>query len=109
MLSVEQEELELRLLLEAIYGRYGYDFRKYSQASVKRRVQYHLAKSDLDYMADLIPVILHNENKFQNLFYDMSVTVTEIFRAPWFYRALREKVTPFLRTFPYLNISCITT
>ncbi len=98
------EQIEVNLLLEAIYQRYGYDFRQYSQASIKRRVRHHLAKTKNQTISDLIPKILHHEVAFNALFFDLSVTVTEMFRDPWFYLALREKVIPFLQTFPFINI-----
>lgn len=104
MEKVEIEQIEVELLLEAIYRRYGYDFRQYSQASVRRRVYHHLAKTRLQTISELIARIMYDEALFQALFFDMSVTVTEMFRDPWFYVALREKVIPFLKTFPYINI-----
>jgi chemotaxis protein methyltransferase CheR len=98
------EQIEINLLLEAIYQRYGYDFRRYSPASIKRRLQHHLAKTDYDTISDLIAAILRQPLAFQALFFDLSVTVTEMFRDPWFFLALREKVLPFLKTFPFINI-----
>lgn len=101
---VDLEQIEINLLLEAIYQRYGYDFRHYSQASVKRRLQYHLARSDYQTISELIPQVLYDEMSFKALFFDMSVTVTEMFRDPWFFLALRKMVIPFLKTFPFINI-----
>jgi chemotaxis protein methyltransferase CheR len=98
------EQIELNLLLEAIYQRYGYDFRQYSPTSVKRRVQHHLAKSKIETISELISKIMYDEALFQSLFFDMSVTVTEMFRDPWFYLTLREKIIPFLKTFPFINV-----
>jgi len=102
--NVELEKIEMQLLLEAIYQRYGYDFRQYSQASIKRRLLHHLAKTESRTISELIPRILRNESAFRALFFDISVTVTEMFRDPWFYLALRQKVFPFLRTFPFINV-----
>ena len=104
MNNVELEQIEINLLLEAIYQRYGYDFRQYGQASIKRRLLHHLAKTESRTISDLIPRILRNESTFRSLFFDLSVTVTEMFRDPWFYLALRQKVLPFLRTFPFINV-----
>jgi len=98
------EQIEVDLLVEAIYQRYGYDFRHYNQASIKRRLRHHLTKIGGDKLADLIPEILYNPDSFKALFFDLSVTVTEMFRDPWFFLALREKVFPFLRTFPFINV-----
>jgi chemotaxis protein methyltransferase CheR len=102
--TVDIKQIEVDLLLEAIYQRYGYDFRQYSQASIKRRVLHHLAKTEFQTISDLIPKILHDEAVFTSLFLDLSVTVTEMFRDPWFYLALRKKVVPFLKTFPFINV-----
>jgi chemotaxis protein methyltransferase CheR len=104
MESNDIELLELDLLLNAIYKRYDYDFRQYSRASLKRRVINHLGKNELKHISDLIPLILHDEDRFQALLFDISVTVTEMFRDPWFFSALREAVLPFLKTFPFINI-----
>jgi chemotaxis protein methyltransferase CheR len=98
------ERIEVDLLVEAIYQRYGYDFRQYGQASIKRRLRHHLAKIGADRIADIIPDILHNPQSFEQLFFDLSVTVTEMFRDPWFFRTLKEKVFPFLQTFPFINV-----
>ena len=104
METVDIEQIEVNLLVEAIYQRYGYDFRQYSQASIKRRVLHHLAKTGFQTISDLIPKTLHDEAAFTSLFFDLSVAVTEMFRDPWFYLALRTKVIPFLKTFPFINV-----
>jgi chemotaxis protein methyltransferase CheR len=102
--QIEIEQIELTLVLEALYQRYGYDFRHYSQASIKRRLQYHLAKTPYTSISALIPEILYNEAACQALLFDISVTVTEMFRDAWVYLAIREKVIPLLRTYPFINV-----
>lgn len=102
--NIDLEKIEIKLLLDAIYQRYGYDFRQYSQASIKRRLLHHLVKTESRTISELIPRILRNESAYRALFFDLSVTVTEMFRDPWFYLALRQKVIPFLRTFPFINV-----
>lgn len=104
METVDVKQIEVSLLLEAIYQRYGYDFRQYSRASIQRRLLHHLSKTGFQTISDLIPGILHDETVFTSLVSDLSVTVTEMFRDPWFYLALRKKVIPFLKTFPFINI-----
>jgi chemotaxis protein methyltransferase CheR len=104
MQPVELEGIEIELLLEALYRRYGYDFRNYARASVTRRLRQHLVKSGASSISELIPRILHDETAFQALAADLSVTVTEMFRDPSFYVALRQHVVPFLRTFPFVNV-----
>ena len=100
MNKVDIEQIEIDLLLEALYQRYGYDFRQYGQASIKRRLRHHLTKTDFQNISAMIPKILYDETFFKALFFDLSITVTEMFRHPPFYLALREKVIPFLKTFP---------
>jgi chemotaxis protein methyltransferase CheR len=100
----EIEQIEVNLLLDTIHQRYGYDFKQYNQASLKRRLAYHLAKTPFQTISALIPEILHNQTAFKSLIFDISVTVTEMFRDPWFFLALRQTVIPFLRTFPFINI-----
>lgn len=104
MKTADIRQIEVNLLLEAIHQRYGYDFRQYSQASIQRRLLHHLAKTEFQTISDLIPKILHDEAFFTALFFDLSVTVTEMFRDPWFYLALRKKAVPFLKTFPFINV-----
>jgi len=98
------ETIEVELLLEALHQRYGYDFRHYARASITRRLRQHLVKANVPTIADLIPRTLHDETAFQALARDLSITVTEMFRDPTFYVALRQHVLPFLSTFPFFNV-----
>lgn len=104
------ENIEINLLLEAIFQRYGYDFRNYAKASIKRRILSFLAihpkliKSDDDNISQLIPKILYDEDLFQELLQYFSITVTEMFRDPEVFKILREKVIPYLKTFPHVRI-----
>ncbi|MDF2447030.1 MAG: cheR [Moraxellaceae bacterium] len=98
------EDIELQLLLEAIYQRYGYDFRAYSRASLQRRVDQHILLKHYKHAGELIHSILHKGEAFAALLSDLTINVTEMFRDPDFYRAFREKVVPVLRTHPFLKI-----
>lgn len=100
----EIEDLELELLLEAVFVRYGYDFRNYSRASVKRRVKHFMASSDYEKVSDIIPALLYRQSVFEKLLEYFSVTVTEMFRDPEVYDSLRTRVIPFLRTYPFPKI-----
>jgi len=102
--TIAIEQIEVDLLLDAIYQRYGYDFKQYNQASLKRRLEYHLTKTEIQTISALIHEILNNQTAFKALVFDISVTVTEMFRDPWFFMTLRKKVIPFLRTFPFINV-----
>lgn len=100
----EIEKIELELFLEAIYQRYGYDFRNYARASVHRRAQHILANSGHQHLSELIPLLLHDEVFALQAIYDFSITVTEMFRDPNFYQAVRQTVVPYLHTYPFIKI-----
>ena len=100
----EIEKIELELFLNAIYQRYGYDFRHYARASARRRAQHILTKSGYKQLSDLIPLLLHDEVFAEKAIHDFSITVTEMFRDPDFYRAVRQTVTPYLQTYPFIKI-----
>jgi chemotaxis protein methyltransferase CheR len=89
MEKTEIEQIELDLLVEAIHRRYGYDFRGYARASLKRRVEHFLAKTGLVSISALIPLVLSDEAEFESMHYTISITATEMFRDPWFFQALR--------------------
>lgn len=98
------EEIEIGLLLEGIFRRYGYDFRHYSPASIRRRVKHFMAKTDFEKISDATSRVLHDQEFFQLLLEDFSVAVTEMFRDPDVYALLRREVIPFLRTYPFLKV-----
>lgn len=102
--DLDRQDIEIKLLLEAIYLMYGYDFRSYSKASVKRRVQHRLGMSGLANIAQMIERVVHDREFFVQLLNDMTVNVTEMFRDPWFYKAFREEVIPQLKTYPFIKI-----
>lgn len=104
MQEKELEEIERTLLLEAIFLRYGYDFRNYSRASISRRIRYFLSRNGSESIGELLPRILREPALFQSLLFDFSVTVTEMFRDPLFYRALRREVVPLLKTYPFIKV-----
>jgi chemotaxis protein methyltransferase CheR len=104
MTDSEIEEVEITLLLEAVFRRYGYDFRCYARASVGRRVRGLLPSCGCASVADLIPKVLHDQDVFARLAQVLSITVTEMFRDPFVYRALRDQVLPVLRTWPRIKV-----
>ncbi|MFT5224303.1 MAG: chemotaxis protein methyltransferase CheR [Polaribacter sp.] len=97
-------ELEVDLFLEAIFKRWGYDFRDYARASLNRRVSQRLAITGLERVSEMIPLVLHDQAFFESFLTDMSVTVTEMFRDPWVFKKIRETVIPKLRTYSRINI-----
>src|SRR5690606_15584237 len=100
----EQFDDELLALLEAVHDIYGYDFRQYSRAHIKRRVINRLTLSGLKKLAQLQEKVLSDEAFAALFLQDLSITVTEMFRDPKFYRSIRENVVPVLKTYPFIKI-----
>jgi chemotaxis protein methyltransferase CheR len=98
------EDIEIRLLLEALYLRYHYDFRNYAPASLKRRL--NLAREQLDFptFSALQEELLREPSLLPRLLRYLTVQVSEMFRDPSYFRAIREKVLPHLRTYPSLKV-----
>lgn len=90
------QSIELDLLLEGILRRYGYDFRGYSRASVRRRVTHFLGREGFGSPTELLPRLLRDEDFFARLLPVFSVSTTEMFRDPFVFRRIREEVFPFL-------------
>jgi chemotaxis protein methyltransferase CheR len=100
------EQLEIELLLEAIYRRYGIDFRQYAQASLKRRLYRRLHAEGLETLSQLQDRLLHDSQCMERLLLDLSINVTSMFRDPSFYASFRKNVVPALRTYPFTRIWC---
>jgi len=98
------EAIEIDLLLEAVYRRHGYDFRSYARASIERRVRQFLSGCGCASVSEMIPKVLHDEEFFSRLVRYFSISVTELFRDPFVYRAVREKVVPLLRTWSHFKV-----
>jgi len=104
MTSEDTSELEISLLLEAVYQKYGYDFRQYSKAHINRRIRNRLVLSGLDDVSQIQSKVLKDETFAYQFLQDLSITVTEMFRDKYFYRSLRENVVPVLKTYPFIKI-----
>ena len=102
--SQSVEEIELALLLEGIYRQYGFDFRNYALASLRRRVWNFMRKEDIGSISLLQDRILHDRLWLERFLYALSVNVSAMFRDPHFYRAFRNEVVPVLKTYPFLRI-----
>ncbi|MFP5392217.1 MAG: CheR family methyltransferase [Gammaproteobacteria bacterium] len=96
--------IELRLLMEAIYLKYSYDFRDYAGASQKRRVLYALHQMDCATISELQAKVLHHPDSFMQLLQFLTIPTSEMFRDPSYFAALREQVAPHLQTYPSLKI-----
>lgn len=100
----ELERIEIELLLEGIFRNYGFDFRSYAYASIRRRLWKRIDAEGLDTVSALQARVLHEPQLMEKLLLDLSINVTAMFRDPSFYRAFREHVIPILRTYPFIRI-----
>lgn len=98
------EEIEIRLLLEAVVQQYHYDFRGYSMASIKRRLVQARDHLNCRTFSQLQDRVLHEPELLPKLLTYLTVQVSELFRDPSYFRALRELVVPHLRTYPTLKV-----
>jgi chemotaxis protein methyltransferase CheR len=97
-------DIELRMLVEAVYLKYNYDFRDYTGASQKRRVHAALRTMEIDTVSALQARVMHDPAAFTQLLQFLTIPVTEMFRDPEYYQAIRQQVVPILKTYPSLNI-----
>jgi chemotaxis protein methyltransferase CheR len=100
----ELEQIEIELLLEGIYQHYGFDFRSYAYASIRRRLWKRIDAEGLSTISALQDRVLHEPELMERLLLDLSVNVTAMFRDPGFYKIFREQVIPTLRTYPFIRI-----
>ncbi|MDB5283379.1 MAG: cheR [Bacteroidota bacterium] len=101
---MEFEKKELQDLLEAIRAAHGYDFTEYADASVRRRIAYFMNNHKIETLEMLEKILLKEESVFETFIQGMSVSVTEMFRDPSFYKSLRENVIGRLSTYPFIKI-----
>jgi chemotaxis protein methyltransferase CheR len=102
--SREVDDIELDALLHALHARYGYDFRGYSRTSLQRRVQQAVAALGFAHISELQGRVLRDEGLVLWLISRLAISVTEMFRDPEVYAALRTKVLSYLRTYPSLKL-----
>jgi chemotaxis protein methyltransferase CheR len=102
--DLQDVDIELQLLIEAINLKYHYDFRHYARASLKRRLLSALVHFDCQRVSQLQDKVLHDPRVFPRLLDFLTVPVSEMFRDPLYFRALRENVVPLLRTYPSLKV-----
>lgn len=104
MIYKDTSQQEISLLLEAVYQKYGYDFKQYSVAHIKRRIMNRLVMSGCSDVSQMQSKVLNDESFASLLLQDLSITVTEMFRDKGFYKSLRENVIPILKTYPFIKI-----
>lgn len=102
--DAQLEAIELQLLLEGVFLQYGYDFRHYALASIRRRVWDRVRAEGLDTISQFQDRVLHDVECMDRLLFALSVHMTAMFRDPEFFRGFRERVVPLLKTYPYVRI-----
>ncbi len=103
-MSDAAEDIEIHLLLEALHRRYHYDFRHYARASIKRRLRLARERFGFDSHSMLQDALLRDAGMVPRLLDYLTVQVSEMFRDPGYFRAIRDKVVPHLRTYPSLRV-----
>jgi chemotaxis protein methyltransferase CheR len=98
------EDVEIELLLEGVYRHYGYDFRDYAPASLKRRVRQRVREERLHTVSGLKELVLHDPAAMERLLSTLTISVSSMFRDPGLYRSFRERVVPLLRTYPFIRV-----
>lgn len=104
MTADELIDLEIKLLMEGIFQVYGHDFRDYSEASIRRRLTQWLSGSRFATLSLAQSDLLRDRTLLDSLLRGITVNVSEMFRDPAFFKAIREQVVPFLKTYPFLKI-----
>lgn len=102
--SRDLEAIEIQLLLEGVFRYYGFDFRDYALASLKRRIWNAVRSEKLTSISGLQEKVLHDPACMQRFLLTLSINVTAMFRDPNFFLAFRNKVVPLLRTYPFMRI-----
>lgn len=100
----ELEDIEIQLLLEGVYRHYGFDFRDYAIASLRRRIWNAVRAEKLTTISALQEKVLHDPACMERFLLGLSVNVTAMFRDPGFYASFRSQVVPLLRTYPFIRI-----
>jgi chemotaxis protein methyltransferase CheR len=102
--GASDSDFELRLLLDAIFHKYCYDFRSYAGASLKRRVTVALSHFGCETISQLQDRVLRDPKLFTELLGYLTVQVSDMFRDPSYFKALRENVVPYLSTYPSIKV-----
>jgi chemotaxis protein methyltransferase CheR len=97
-------DIEFRLLIDAIYHMYHYDFRGYAPASLRRRLRAAMSRFDCSTLSQLQDKVVHDAAIFSALLDFLTVQVSDMFRDPAYFLALRQHVVPLLRTYPFLKV-----
>lgn len=103
-IELDESDIEIELFIQAMYLRYGYDFRNYSRAHMKRRINHRLGKEGFGSISKMQHEVIRNPEFFSRIITDFSINVTEMFRDPDFFKYIRDEVIELLRSYPKINI-----
>jgi len=101
---MDSEDIEVELFIQGMFFKYGYDFRDYSRAHMKRRIKNRLVLSDFDNISQMQHRMLTDELYFKSLLPGFSINVTNMFRDPEFFAYIRNEIIPILKTYPKVKI-----
>ena len=104
LVDADTINLEIELLIQAIFSKFQYDFRHYSRSSLRRRLEQAMVKYDVESISDIQKKILHEKDFFPKLLAYMTVNTTELFRDADYFLSVKKNVFPFLKTFPSIKI-----
>jgi len=96
--------MEIELLLEAVYRLSGFDFRQYNRSSISRRIYNRMRVSNIPTISRVLEKAIHEEDFLEQLLNDFSINVTEMFRNPSFFKAFRKEIVPYLKQYPEIRI-----
>jgi len=100
---LENERIEIQLLIEGLFLKYGHDFRDYAGAHLKRRLEYRKLAEGMANYSEMLHKILYDQDFLHQLLLDLSINITEMFRDPWVYAKVRKAVIPHLKTYPFIR------
>jgi chemotaxis protein methyltransferase CheR len=100
----ENEKIEIDVMLHAIHLKYGYDFRDYAKASIRRRILRSLYRSGLKTISEMLHKMLYDKEFFETLLLDLTVNVTEMFRDPSMFMTIRKVLIPEMTKYPFIKI-----
>ncbi|MGI8609767.1 MAG: CheR family methyltransferase [Candidatus Dormibacteria bacterium] len=100
----ELERIEVDLLLEGVHQHYGFDFRKYAAAPLRRGIRNAMSAEGVATVSGLQERVLHEPASMHRFLGCVGVHVTALFREPPMFAALLTEVFPLLRTYPSVRI-----
>ena len=100
----EKSSEHVETLLGDALELYGYDFTGYSRASLKRRILRLYVLDRFVSFAEFRYRIRTDAIYFKRFIEQITINVTEMFRDPEFYKALRTEILPMLGTYPFIRI-----